>query len=48
MAVEIKVTILPVILVLMHFAFALLFSPDFDLKLQSEFFQILIFYNLNQ
>lgn len=48
MAAEIKVTILPVILVLMHLALALLFSPDFDLKLQSEFFQISVFQNRNQ
>lgn len=48
MAAEIKVKILPVIIVLMHLALALLFSPDFNLKLHSEFFQILTFHSLNQ
>lgn len=48
MEAEIKVMILPVILVLMHLPLALVFSPDFDLKLHSEFFKILIFHNLNQ
>lgn len=48
MAAEIKVTILPVILVLMHLPLALLCGPDFDLKRHSEFFQISIFHNLTQ
>lgn len=50
MAAEIKVKILPVILVLMHLAgaLALSWSPDFNLKLYSEFFQILIFHKSEQ
>lgn len=50
MAAEIKVKILPVIQVLMHLAGALALpqSPDFNLQIYSEFFQILIFHEHEQ